>query len=90
MALNDDLSGLGLFAGDLCVFVVCGGVGYGIAYSFYGSDPNPSISQDLLWGLAVFSAIIGAVLCWMVLVVVRSAIVTLFGMCVDMHLYYMI
>eukprot|EP01084_Bolivina_argentea_P172128 298185_1 len=79
MALvNDDLSGLGLFAGNLCSLVVCAASGYGIAYSFYGNDPNEEISVNLLWYLTIYGAIVGFILCWLVLIVVRSAIITLF------------
>ncbi len=76
--INDDLSGMGIFAGNLCALITCGGCGYGIAYSFYGNDPNTQISNDLVWFLAILGAILGSILCWLVLVVVRSAIVTLF------------
>ena len=34
--------------------------------------------ETLVWGLAIYGALAGFVLCWMVLIVVRSAIVTLF------------
>eukprot|EP00485_Elphidium_margaritaceum_P000113 CAMPEP_0202693902 /NCGR_PEP_ID=MMETSP1385-20130828/7904_1 /ASSEMBLY_ACC=CAM_ASM_000861 /TAXON_ID=933848 /ORGANISM="Elphidium margaritaceum" /LENGTH=500 /DNA_ID=CAMNT_0049349655 /DNA_START=32 /DNA_END=1534 /DNA_ORIENTATION=- len=76
--INDDLSGLGLFAGNLCSLVVCGLSGYGIAYSFYKDYSDPEVKEVLLYSLAVYGCIVGFILCWMVLVVVRSAIVTLF------------
>ena len=76
--INDDLSGLGLFAGNLCSLVVSGGAGYGIAYAFYGNDPDQEVSEGLVWALCVYGCVVGFILCWLVLIVVRSAIVTLF------------
>mmetsp|Transcript_22675 Transcript_22675/g.36245 ORF Transcript_22675/g.36245 Transcript_22675/m.36245 type:complete len:501 (+) Transcript_22675:38-1540(+) len=76
--INDDLSGLGLAAGNLCSLVVCGCSGYGIAYAFYGNYADPEVRDVLVWGLAVYGCVVGFILCWLVLVVVRSAIVTLF------------
>ena len=72
------MSGLGLFAGNLCSMVVTGCAAFGIAYGFYGEDPDKEISEGLVAGLTVYGCIVGFILCWMVLIVVRSAVVTLF------------
>merc|ERR1711971_16374 len=76
--ITDDLSGLGLFAGNLCAFIVCGLCAWLIAYGFYGAADDDEVAVTLVWALTAYGALVGFVLCWMVLIVVRSAITTLF------------
>ena len=76
--INDDLSGMGLFFGNLIALIVAALSSYGIAFAFYGDDEDEEIASDLVLGLAIYGAIAGFILCALVLGAVRSAIITLF------------
>eukprot|EP01083_Nonionella_stella_P237241 832439_1 len=71
--INEDLTGMALFAGALISAVLCGLIGAGIAFSFYGSD-----NGDMIIALGVYGAICGLVLTLLVLSTVQSAIICLF------------
>lgn len=79
--INDDLSGKAMFMGNLIAFVLCGGISFAIAYSYYwdlSSVEDDVISVLFCVGLTLYGAIFGAILCSIVLSVVHSAVITLF------------
>ena len=76
--INDDLTGLAIFAGALIGGVVTAAIGYGVGFVFYHNDNDDDVRIGVPIGLAVYGFFIGLVLCQTVLYVVHSAIVCLF------------
>merc|ERR1719195_1096382 len=77
--INDDLTGMVLFAGSLVGGVVTAACGAGVGYSFYYTDD--SVSQEdsmiLIGAMAGYGFLIGFTMTLTTLYVVRSAVVTL-------------
>ena len=76
--INDDLTGLAIFAGALIGGVVSAGVGYLLGYIFYSNSSDYDIRVDIPIALAIYGFFVGLLFCMTVLYVVHSAIVCLF------------
>ena len=76
--INDDLTGLAIFAGALIGGIVSAGIGYLLGYMFYSGNDNSEISTGVPIGLAVYGFFVGLLFCMTVLYVVHSSIVCLF------------
>merc|ERR1712242_108109 len=76
--INDDLTGMVLFAGAMIGGVVTAGVGGGVGYAFYSGNSDESVAYGVPAALAGTGFLIGLVLTMTTLYVVRSAVVTLF------------
>lgn len=76
--INDDLTGLAIFAGALIGGIVSCGVGYFIGFLFYRNSDNDDVRMAAPIGLCVYGFFIGLILCQTVLYVVHSSIICLF------------
>lgn len=76
--INDDLTGLAIFAGALIGGIVSSGVGYFIGYLFYGNNSDSDIATYVPIFLAVYGFFVGLLFCMTVLYVVHSSIICLF------------
>merc|ERR1719189_1583267 len=78
--INDDLTGMVLFAGAMVGGIATAGCGAGCGYAFYYTDD--SVSQEdsliLVGSMAGYGFLVGMMLTFTTLYVVRSAVVTLF------------
>jgi len=76
--INDDLTGMVLFAGAMIGGVVTAGCGGAVGYAFYGGDDDESVKYGIPGALAGTGFLIGMILTMTTLYVVRSSVVALF------------
>ena len=76
--INDDLTGLAIFAGALIGGIVSAGIGYLLGYIFYHTDDHHDVRVWVPVSLAVYGFFVGLLFCMTVLYVVHSSIVCLF------------
>merc|ERR1712242_236785 len=76
--INDDLTGMVLFAGAMIGGVVTAGCGGAVGYAFYGGNDDESVAYGIPAALASTGFLIGLILTMTTLYVVRSSVVALF------------
>eukprot|EP00483_Globobulimina_turgida_P005860 UN05870 len=76
--INDDLTGLAIFAGALIGGIISSGIGYFVGYLFYNGSSHSDIRIGVPIALATYGFFIGLILTSTVLYVVHSSIICLF------------
>eukprot|EP01084_Bolivina_argentea_P069098 125783_1 len=76
--INDDLTGLAIFAGAIIGGIVTAGIGWFIGYLFYDNSHDHDIRKFVPIGLAIYGFVIGLILTSTILYVVHSSIICLF------------
>jgi len=76
--INDNLIGVAIGCGSLIGGVISAGVGFGIGYAFYSGSDDEEVYPMIPIVLACYGFLIGLVFCASVLMVLQSAVITLF------------